>query len=79
MGIQGIVDELMLARHGRTAEEELTPESFARWDREFIFLALQGQRYGQAFCNHFGITDNILFYEGRNDRALDYIRKRYVR
>lgn len=79
MSIQHTVDELMLARHGRTAEEELTKESFERWDREFIFLALQGQRYGQSFCNHFGITDNILFYEGRNERALERIQKRYVR
>ena len=69
----------MLARKGRTAQEELTRESFERWDREFIFLALQGQRYGQSFCNHFGITDNILYYEGRNERALAYIRKTYVR
>lgn len=79
MSIQHTVDELMLARHGRIAQEELSQESFERWDREFIFLALQGQRYGQAFCNHFGITDNILFFEGRNERALERIRSRYVR
>ena len=79
MSIQHTVDELMLARDGRKAQEELTRESFERWDREFIFLAMQGQRYGQAFCNHFGIRDNILFYEGRNERALEYIQKKYVR
>ena len=79
MSIQHTVNELMLAQKGRTAREELTRESFARWDREFIFLALKGQRYGQSFCNHFGIRDNILFYEGRNDRAINYIRERYVR
>lgn len=79
MSIQHTVDEIMLARHGRTANEELTTESFERWDRDFLFQALQGQRYGQSFCNHFGITDNILYYEGRNDRALAYIRKKYVK
>ena len=79
MSIQHTVNELILARKGRTAQEELTQESFERWDREFIFLALQGRRYGQEFCNHFGITDNILFYEGRNERALERIRKTYVR
>ena len=79
MSIQHTVNELMLARKGRTAKEELTRESFERWDREFIFSALQGRRYGQEFCNYFGITDNILFYEGRNDRAINYIRERYVR
>ena len=79
MSIQHTVNELMLAQKGRTAREKLTRKSFERWDREFIFSALQGQRYGQAFCNHFGITDHILFYEGRNERALEYIQKRYVR
>lgn len=77
-GIKGMVDELILAQRGRTAKEQLTAESFERWDREFIFQALQGQRYGQSFCNYFGITDNILFYEGRSDRALKHIRKHYL-
>ena len=79
MSIQHTVDEIMLARDGREAQEKLTQESFERWDREFIFSALQGQRYGQAFCSQFGIIDNILFYEGRNERALERIQKRYVR
>lgn len=79
MSIQHTVNELMLARHGRTAQEELTRESFERWDRGFIFSALRDQRYGQSFCDHFGITDHILYYEGRNERAIDRIRERYVR
>ena len=79
MSIQHTVEEIMLARDGRPGQEILTKEAFARWDRDFLFQALQGQRYGQAFCNHFGITDHILFYEGRNERALEYIQKTYLR
>jgi len=78
MSIQSLIDELMLARHGRTAKEELTEESFARWDHAFIFDAMQGQRYGQSFCNYFGITDNILFYERDRDRARAYIKQHYL-
>lgn len=78
MGIQSLVDELMLARHGRTAQEELTEEAFQAWDRAFIFDAMRGQRYGQSFCNQFGITDNILFYERNRERAQQYIRKHYL-
>ena len=78
MSIKGLVEELMLARHGRTAQEELTEESFEQWDHRFIFEALKGLSYGQAFCNYFGITDNILFYERDRDRARQHIRKHYV-
>lgn len=78
MSIRHLVNELMMARHGRTAQEELTEESFQQWDHRFIFEALKGLRYGQAFCNHFGITDNILFYERDRERARRHIRKHYV-
>lgn len=78
MGIHNLVEELMLARHGRTAEEELTAATYQSWDRAFIFDAMRGQRYGQSFCNHFGITDNILFYERDRDRARAYIAQHYL-
>ncbi len=78
MGIQSLVDELMLARHGRTAQEELTEENFQAWDHAFIFEAMRDLRYGQAFCNQFGITDNILFYERDRERAQKHIRRHYL-
>ena len=48
------------------------------WQHEFVFDALQGLRYGQSFCNHFDITDNILFYERDPEWADTYIRSYYV-
>jgi len=78
MGLQNLVDNLLLAQHGRTAKEELTELSFDRWDHCFIFEALQNQRYGQSFCNHFGITDHILFYERDPERAREYIKNHYL-
>ncbi len=74
-----LVEELMLAQHGRTAQEELTPESFDRWCHGFIFDAMKDQRFGQAFCNHFGITDNLLFYERNIDKAKQYVKKHYLK
>lgn len=70
--------QLTMAQHGRTAEEDLTQESFARWDQGFVFDALKAQRYGQSFCNYFGITDNILYYTHNINRCREIIRKRYL-
>jgi hypothetical protein len=54
-------------------------EEYAQWKREYVMLALRGQRYGQSFCNHFGITDNHLYYApGSVSWCDDYIRKNYL-
>ena len=76
--IKHLEEDLMIAQHGRTAKEELTEESYQRWDHGFIFDAMRDQRYGQAFCNHFGVTDNLLFYERNIQRARDRIRQHYL-
>lgn len=70
---------LMVNRKGNTATEELTEESYQRWDREYIFDALCSQRYGQSFCNYFGITDHILFFTHDVDRCRELIRKHYLK
>ena len=77
--LKNMVEALILAQHGRTPIEEFTPENYERWDRGFIFDALKDQRYGQNFCNHFGITDNILFYERDVDRCQQMIREHYLK
>lgn len=74
-----LVEDLMIAQHGRTAKEELTEENFERWNHGYIFEAMKDQRYGQAFCNHFGITDNLLFYERDVGRARDRIYQHYLK
>lgn len=51
---------------------------YEQWRQEFVFDALQGLRYGQSFCNHFDITDNILFYERDPEWADLYIRDHYL-
>ena len=58
---------------------QVTQEQYQQWARGFVFEGLRDQRYGQSFCNRFGITDNILFYERDYQTADAYIRKHYVK
>ena len=39
---------------------------------------LKGQRYGQAFCNKFEITDSTLFYEADTKKASQLIKTNYI-
>jgi len=48
------------------------------WRGSYVFQALKNQRYGQAFCNQFNITDNILFYDDRTDYCHKHILKYYI-
>jgi len=48
------------------------------WRNEFVFDGIRGLRYGQSFCNHFDITDYVLFYMLDWDRADQHIRKLYL-
>jgi hypothetical protein len=60
----------------------ITLAEYEQWRESYTFLALQGQRYGQSFCNTFGITDNHLYYNDYNHGGIewadDYIRKTYL-
>jgi len=47
---------------------EFTPNSIPRsdyeqWRKQYTWDALNDLRYGQSFCNHFGITDHRIFFE----------------
>jgi predicted double-glycine peptidase len=58
---------------------KVTEEQYRQWARGFIFEGLRNQRYGQSFCNHFAIRDNILYYSGSVADADRYIREMYVK
>jgi hypothetical protein len=61
-----------------TFDKTIDREDFELWKKDFTWDALHGLRYGQSFCNRFGITDNILFYERDCDRADKHIRNHYI-
>ena len=48
------------------------------WRDEFVFDGIRGMRYGQSFCNHFGITDYVLFYKVDWASADQHIRTAYL-
>jgi hypothetical protein len=57
----------------------ISQDDFELWQKDVIWDALHGIRYGQSFCNRFGITDNLLYYTTWPPEQLDdYIRKHYV-
>jgi hypothetical protein len=61
------------------ANLSISQEDFDLWQKDVIWDALHGIRYGQSFCNRFGITDNLLYYTTWPPEQLDdYIRKHYV-
>jgi len=60
-------------------QNPITEDTYELWKQDYIWEALHGIRYGQSFCNHFGITDNHLYYNtGGVDWADQYIRKTYL-
>lgn len=61
-----------------TFDNSVSNEDYELWKRDFTWEALYGLRFGQSFCNRFGITDNILYYERDYARADEYIRNTYL-
>ena len=58
----------------------ISQEDFDIWQKDVIWDALHGQRYGQSFCNRFGILDNLLYYTTwPPEQQDDYIKKNYVK
>ena len=58
---------------------QVTQEQYQQWARGFVFEGLRNQRYGQSFCNHFNITDYLLYWAPDYQTADAYIRKHYVK
>jgi len=57
----------------------IAQDDFELWQKDYTWEALHGQRYGQSFCNRFGITDNLLYYSTWPPEQMDdYIRKHYL-
>jgi hypothetical protein len=57
----------------------VSESTYNRWCKEYTFNTLtHTQRYGQNFCNVFGIADNILYYERDPNAASNRIRQCYV-
>ena len=60
-------------------EKTISRRAYEKWRREFTFEGLTGVRYGQAFCNRFGITDYLLYYNTNIEETEQRILAWYVR
>ena len=57
----------------------IATDDYEQWKKDYIWEALHGIRYGQSFCNRFGITDNHLYYGTAGIEWSDkYIKKTYL-
>ena len=59
-------------------KNSIPPAEYEAWRLEFTFDGIRGLRYGQSFCNHFGIVDYVLFYKLDWDSADQHIRMVYL-
>ena len=57
---------------------QVTEQQYEDWKRQFTADALLGLRYGQSFCNFFGITDNLLYFTREIDWCDAYIKDKYI-
>jgi hypothetical protein len=59
--------------------KSISQDDFELWQKDVIWDALHGIRYGQSFCNRFGITDNLLYYTAWDYIQIeDYIKRTYI-
>ena len=57
----------------------ISQDDYELWQKDVIWDCLHGIRYGQSFCNRFGIDDNLLYYTTWPAEQLDeYIKKHYI-
>jgi hypothetical protein len=67
-----------LTAESAVAIKTVSLEEYEQWQELYTWDAIQNQRYGQSFCNHFDITDNRLFYERDWVRCDQMIRREYI-
>lgn len=78
MVMEQMVNELLQDRPG-SKNRTISQGEYLEWKRGFVFEAMRNLSFGQSFCRHFDIRDNILYYAGTMSDADEYIRKNYVR
>lgn len=78
-GIDSILKIMDEIDRSKQPNKQITEVEYDSWRNGFVFDGLRNLRYGQSFCNHFDIHDNILFYSRTVTEAHDYIVKNYIR
>lgn len=80
MSGQAVFEQLVaFADQAGTVKQAIVESDYEQWKKDYIWEALHGIRYGQSFCNHFGIQDNHLYYAPGDISWCDkYIKKHYL-
>jgi hypothetical protein len=75
---ENMTADLINMAEGVDRQHCITPAAYEAWKREFTFDGIRGARYGQSFCNHFDITDYVLYYKLDWTTADQHIRTVYL-
>ena len=75
---ENMTADLMNMVEGVDRQHSITHAAYEAWRLNFTFDGIRGLRYGQSFCNHFDITDYVLFYKLDWDSADQHIRTVYL-
>jgi hypothetical protein len=76
--IQQMVRDMVYAQENSAELNSVLEANYLEWQKFYTWDALVGQRYGQSFCNQFGITDNRLYYERDWIRCDTIIRSEWL-
>ena len=75
---ENMTADLMAIDARAEQQSSVTEVAYEDWKREFTFEGIRGARYGQSFCNHFDITDYVLYYKMDWASADQHIRTVYL-
>jgi len=75
---ENMTADLMAINARVEQQNSVTQAAYEAWKLEFTFDGIRGARYGQSFCNHFNITDYVLFYKLDWSSADQHIRTVYL-
>ena len=75
---ENMTADLMAINARAEQQNSVTESAYEDWKREFTFEGIRGLRYGQSFCNHFDITDYVLYYKMDWASADQHIRTVYL-
>lgn len=77
------LDRIMSHLFDNDAESKynsITAEQYEEFQKAWIFYILKEYRYGQAFCEHFGLgTNNVLYHFRDEDISRRWINQTYLK
>ena len=62
----------------KSTDRKITHEEFEQWQREYSFNGLKNLRYGQSFCQHFAVRDNLIYFAPDPESVDNYVRQQYI-